>query len=91
MDADALEFRYAEQDGKPLLELRTPRDHYSITAFGDGRATFYLIGPMFIIPPSGFERVAEILLLHACQILIINPPLNIKPTYRVGFTFCYTF
>ena len=28
MDADALKFRYAEQDGKPRLKLRTPRNHH---------------------------------------------------------------
>ena len=36
MDADALKLRNAEQDGKPLLELRRVRDDYCVTAFGDG-------------------------------------------------------
>ena len=47
MDADALplaiELRATEEDGKPCLKLRTPRDDYRVAAFGDGRAAFYLI------------------------------------------------
>ena len=70
MDADALPFAVelgaAKQDGKPLLELRTPRDHHSITAFGNGRATFHLVGTVGIVAPSWFEGVAEILLGCTC-------------------------
>ena len=60
MDADALELRYAEQDGKPLLHLRTPRDDYSIAAFGDGRVAFHLVGTVPVVAPSGFEGVADL-------------------------------
>ena len=70
MDADALPFAVelgaAKQDGKPLLELRTPRDHHSITAFGNGRATFHLVGTVGVVAPSWFEGVAEILLGCTC-------------------------
>ena len=36
MDADAFKLRYAEEDGKPSLELRRVRDDYCVTAFRDG-------------------------------------------------------
>ena len=91
MDSDALEFRHAEQDGQPLLELRTPRDHYSVSAFGDGRAAFHLVGTVGIVAPSGFQCVAEIIIGYACQILVIYTSPNIQPTYRVGLAFCDTF
>ena len=61
MDSDALpllvELWATEQDGKPCLELWTPRDHYGIATFGDGRATFYLVGSVVVLAPSGFEGV----------------------------------
>ena len=60
MDADALELRYAEQDGKPLLHLRTPRNDYCIAAFGDGRTAFHLVGTVGVVTPSGFEGVAKV-------------------------------
>ena len=95
MDADALpllvEFRATEQDGKPHLKLRTPRDHYGVAAFWDGRSAFYFVSTVGIVAPSGFKRVAEILVLRTCQILIIYAPLNVEVTYRVGLAFCYTF
>ena len=91
MDADALELRYTEQDGKPLLHLRTPRNHHSIAAFGDGRAAFHLVASVRIVAPSGFEGVTEILALGSCQILVIYAPLNVEPTDGVGLALCYTF
>ena len=95
MDSDALpllvELWATEQDGKPLLELRTPADDYSIATFGDGRATFYLVGTVGVVAPSGFEGVAEILVLCSCQILVIYAPLNIEVTDGVGLALCYTF
>ena len=91
MDADALKFWHSEQDGKPLFELRTPRDHHSIAAFRNRRATFHFIRPVLVVAPSGFEGVAEILVLCSCQILVIYAPLNVEPTYCVGLAFCYTF
>ena len=90
MNADALEFRDTEQNGKPLLELRRERDDYCIATFRDGRAAFYLVGTVGVVAPSGFEGVAEILVLCSCQILVIYAPLNVEPTYRVGLAFCYT-
>ena len=50
----------SEQDGKPLLELRRERDDYCIATFRDGRAAFYLVGPVGVVAPSRFEGVAEI-------------------------------
>jgi len=91
VDADAFEFRNTEQDGKPLLELWREGDDYGVAPFGDGRAAFYLICTVGIVAPSGFEGVAEILILRSCQILVIYAPLNVEPTYRVGLAFCYTF
>ena len=91
MDADAFEFRDTKQDGKPLLELWREGDDYGIAAFWDGRAAFYLVGTIGVVAPSGFKCVAEILVLRACQILVIYAPLNVEPTYRVGLAFCYTF
>ena len=91
MDADALELRYAEQYGKPLLHLRTPRDDDSIAAFGYGRTAFHLVCTVGVVAPSGFQRVAEILDLRSGQILVIYAPLYVEPTYRVGLAFCYTF
>ena len=49
MDADALELRYAEQNGKPLLELWREGDDYGVAAFGDGRAAFYLVGTVGVV------------------------------------------
>ena len=70
VDAYALpllvELGAAKQDGKPHLELRTPRDHYGVATFGYGRAAFYLVGPVGIVAPSWFEGVAEILLGCTC-------------------------
>ena len=63
MDADALEFRHAEQDGEPRLELRAPRDHYRIAAFRNRRAAFYLIGltdEVGIVYGKRFSRFQEI-------------------------------
>ena len=95
MDADALpllvELRATEQDGKPLLELRTPADDYGIAAFGDGRAAFYLVGTVGIVAPSGFEGVAEICVCLAWAILIHHLLTDVEVTYRVGLAFCYTF
>ena len=95
VDADALpllvELRATEQDGKPHLELRTPRDHYGVATFGYGRAAFYLVCPVGIVAPSGFEGVTEILVFCSGQILVIYASLNVEPTYRVGLTFCYSF
>ena len=87
MDADAFEFRNTEKDGKPLLELWREGDDYGVAAFRDGRAALYLVGTVGVVAPSGFEGVAEILVLRACQILVIYAPLNVEPTYRVGLTF----
>ena len=91
MDADAFEFRDTEQDGKPLLELWREGDDYCITAFWDGRAAFYLLGTVGVVAPSWFQCVAEILVLRSCQILVINPSLNVEPTDGVGLALCYTF
>ena len=64
VDADALpllvELRATEQNGKPLFELRTPRDHYGVATFRDGRAAFHLVGTILVVAPSGFQCVAEI-------------------------------
>ena len=60
MDADALKLWYSEQDGQPLLHLRTPRDDHSVAVFGDSRAAFHLIRPVLVVAPSGFQGVAEI-------------------------------
>ena len=53
VDSDTLpllvELGATEQDGKPLLELRTPADHHGVATFGDGRAAFYLVGPVGIV------------------------------------------
>ena len=88
MDSDALpllvELWATEQDGKPCLELWTPRDHYGIATFGDGRAASHLVGTVFIIPPSGFQRVAEILVFNAGQIFVHHLLADVEPTYRVG-------
>ena len=91
MDADAFEFRDTKQDGKPLFELRTPADDYGVTAFGDGRAAFYLIGPVGIVAPSGFEGVAEVLVFCSGQILVHHLLTDVEVTYRVGLALCYTF
>ena len=91
VDADALELRNTEQDGQPSLELRRIRDHHGIAPFGDGRATFHLIRPVFVVTPSGFEGVAEIQVLRSCQILVIYASLNIEVTNGVGLAFCYSF
>ena len=71
MDADAFEFRNTKQDGKPLLELWREGDDYGVATFGDGRAAFYLVGTVGVVAPSGFEGVAEILVLRSFQILVI--------------------
>ena len=39
----SIELGATEEDGKPLLKLRTPRDDYRVAAFGDGQAAFHLI------------------------------------------------
>ena len=95
MDADALpllvELWATEQDGKPLLEFQTPADDYGIATFGDGRAAFYLVGPMGIVAPSGFEGVTEILVLCSGQIFVHHLLADVEVTYRVGLAFCYTF
>ena len=95
MDADALpllvEFRATEQDGKPHLKLRTPRDHYGVAAFWDGRSAFYFVSTVGIVAPSGFEGVAEICVCLAWAILIHHLLTDVEVTYRVGLAFCYTF
>ena len=95
MDADALpllvELRATEQDGKPHPEFRTPRDHYGVATFGDGRAAFHLVGPVGIVAPSGFEGVTEILVFCSGQVFVHHLLADVKPTNRVGLAFCYTF
>ena len=77
VDADALEFRHTEQDGKPLLKFWREGDNYCVAAFGNGRAAFYLVSPVLIVAPSGFKRVAEILVFRSCQILVVYTSLDV--------------
>ena len=104
MDANTLEevveVGATEQDGKPLFELRTPRDHYSISAFWDGkglqtlsllrRAEYGFFRDRCLqLQCRRFEGIAEIRLFRACQILVVDLFYDGKPTYRVGLPFCY--
>ena len=95
MDADALpllvELWATEQDGKPLLELWTPADDYGIATFGDGRATFYLVGTVGIVAPSGFKGVAEILVFRSGLVFVHHLLTDVEVTYCVGLALCYTF
>ena len=81
VDADALpllvELWATEQDGKPLLKFWREGDNYCVAAFWDGRAAFHLVGTVGIVAPSGFEGVAEILVLRSCQILVVYTSLDV--------------
>ena len=81
VDADALpllvELWATEQDGKPLLKFWREGDNYCVAAFGNGRAAFYLVSPVLIVAPSGFKRVAEILVFRPCQILVVYTSLDV--------------
>ena len=95
MDADALplavEIGATEQDGEPLLELRTPRDDHGIAAFGDGRAAFHLVGPVLVVAPCGFQRVAEITVFVAGQVFVHHLLADVQTSYRVGLALCNAF
>jgi hypothetical protein len=55
---EAIEVGATEQDGKPHLELRTPRNHYGVTAFWDGKGLqqLRLDGLEALVEPEGMIR-----------------------------------
>ena len=104
VDADALEevveVGATEQDGEPHLKLRTPSNHYGVTAFGDGEGLQFLSlrgrtkhgffrDRCLQLQCRWFERIAEVSLLLSCQILIIYFLYNVEFAYCIGLAFCY--
>ena len=63
VDADALPFlvelRIAKHQRKPFLELRRVGDDDSVSAFRNGTFALDFVGPVLVVAPSRFQRVAE--------------------------------
>ena len=88
VDADALplavECLVADDLGQPLAELGTPRDDYGVFALGDGRETGDFHFAVGVVPPRGFEGVAQVAFAAPFRHLI-------KAAYRVGRLLCNAF
>ena len=48
-------------------------------------------GAVLVVAPSGFQRVAEIVVHRSCGIIAVHASLNVEPAYRAGLTLCNTF